>query len=99
MTASCFSGSRAGYADILIVHRGFQFAIWWGDPEEVARQSWIAGFLAHDPLSALHAIPKLERQLKFMQGLKHSRSEEEEALTDLLEQLRKDLIPGTSVTS
>jgi hypothetical protein len=75
----------AGYADVLIVHRGLQFAIWWGDSENLWTQSsWLINFLAGDPLSKLHVIPKLEHHLEFIRDRGCGRSGEEPALLDLI---------------
>ncbi len=77
-----------GYADVCIVHRGLQFAIWWGDSENLSAQiPWLIDFLAGDPLSVLHALPKLEHHLEFMRERGILRPGEEPALLDLIAKL------------
>jgi hypothetical protein len=80
---------EGGYADISVVHHGLQFAIWWGDSEDVAAQnSWLIGFLRQDPLCQLHVIRRLENHLGFIQERGIRRPGEEPALTDLIASLR-----------
>lgn len=79
-----------GYADISIVHRGLQFALWWGDSEDLSAQTpWLIDFLAHDPLSVFHVLPKLEHHLKFIHERGIRRPGEESALLDLIAKLRQ----------
>ncbi len=76
------------YSEITVVHRGTQFAIWWGDSENVAAQcSWLTGFLAHDALSFLHVIPRLENHLDFIRQRGLGRPGEEAAMLDLIRSL------------
>jgi hypothetical protein len=78
-----------GYADVSLVHHGLQFAIWWGDSGDLSAQNaWLIGFLAKDPLSALHVLPKLEHHLEFMRERGIRRPGEELALLDLIAELR-----------
>jgi len=78
-----------GYADVSLVHHGLQFAIWWGDSQDLSAQNaWLIGFLANDPLSALHVLPKLEHHLEFMRERGIRRPGEEPALLDLIAKLR-----------
>jgi len=77
-----------GYADVSIVHDGLQFAIWWGDSEDLSAQTpWLIDFLAGEPLSALHVLPKLEHHLEFMRERRIRRPDEEPALLDLIAKL------------
>jgi hypothetical protein len=78
-----------GYADVSLVHHGLQFAIWWGDSENLSAQNaWLTGFLTNDPLCVLHVLPKLEHHLEFMRARGIKRPGEEPALLDLIAKLR-----------
>jgi hypothetical protein len=71
------------------VHHGLQFAIWWGDSEDLSAQTpWLIGFLVRDPLSVIHIIPKLEHHLEFIREREIRRPGEEPALLDLIAKLR-----------
>jgi hypothetical protein len=94
-----FQRIEDAYAEISIVHGGFQFTIWWGSQQDLAGQSgWLAEFLGHDPLSTFHIMPRLEQHLTFVRGLKHRVPGQEEALNDLIRKLRSsvrtELLPG-----
>ncbi len=78
-----------GYADVSVVHHGLQFAIWWGDSEDLSAQTpWLIDFLAQEPVSILHALPRLEQHLEFMRERGIRRPGEEPALLDLIARLR-----------
>jgi len=79
-----------GYAEVCIVHHGLQFAIWRGDSENLsAQRRWLVDFLAGDPLSVLHVLPRLEHHLTFMRERGILRPGEETALLDLIAKLRE----------
>jgi hypothetical protein len=78
-----------GYADVSVVHHGLQFAIWWGDSEDLSAQTpWLIDFLAREPLSVVHVLPKLEQHLEFMRERGIRRPGQEPALLDLIAELR-----------
>ncbi len=81
-----------GYADVSVVHRGLQFAIWWGDSEDLSAQTpWLIDFLSREPLSVLHLLPKLEHHLEFIRDRGCGRPGEEAALLDLIATLHEGL--------
>jgi hypothetical protein len=85
---------EGSYADVSVVHHGLQFPIWWGDSEDLSAQSsWLAKFLADDPLSILLVIPKLENHLAFIQQRGCGRPSEELVLLDLIAMLRDGTAP------
>ena len=77
------------HAEVYVVHRGFQFAIWWGDPAEFARQEpWLVDFMNGCGLGAAHVMPALEHQQQFLRQHPTPTGAEESVLADLLQQLR-----------
>jgi hypothetical protein len=60
-----------------------------GDSEDLSAQTpWLIDFLAREPLSTLHVLPKLEQHLEFMRERGIRRPSEEPALLDLIAELR-----------
>ena len=53
---------------------------------------WLIDFLAGEPLSALHVLPKLEHHLEFMRERRIRRPDEEPALLDLIAKLREIVV-------
>lgn len=87
-----------GYADVSVVHHGLQFAIWWGDSEDLSTQTpWLIDFLAREPLSTLHVLPKLEQHLEFMRERGIRRPGEEPALLDLIAKLREVAVGASAL--
>jgi hypothetical protein len=85
-----FLSVDGSYAEILVVYHGFQFALWWGDPEDALSQDlWLSSFLAQNSSAQLHVIPKLEEHLEFIRDRSLARPGEKSALTDLIASLRK----------
>lgn len=92
-----FEGVDPLHAEAFVVWRGFQFALWWGKPEEVPEnESLFAGFLAGSRISREPVVSVLERELALI-GQYRRVDTRRAALRELLERTKKGKRQGRSV--
>jgi hypothetical protein len=78
------------HAEIFVVWRGFQFALWWGKPEEVdENESLFAGFLAGSRIFLGPVVSVLEKELALIGQYRPVDTARAAALRELLERTKK----------
>ena len=86
-----FENNEEMYAEVLVVYRGFQFALWWGDPEEVgANEPRFVEFLAGTVSSRLHFAAVFEGEVGLMDKYGIDCPGREFALIELVKGLRAE---------
>jgi hypothetical protein len=79
------------HTEIFVVWRGFQFALWWGKPEEVREhESLFAGFLADSRSSRGRIVCVLERELPHIGQYRPVDTARAAAVCELLERIMKE---------
>ena len=87
-----FESIEEMYAEVFVVYRGFQFALWWGDPEEVgANEPRFVEFLVGSVNSRLHFAVVFEREVGLMDKYGIDSPGRESALIELVKGLRAEV--------
>lgn len=87
-----FESIEGLYAEVFVVCRGLQFALWWGDPEEIGtNEPRFVEFLAGSVNSRLHFAAVFERELGHMKKYGIDCPGRESALIELVEGLRAEV--------
>ena len=78
------------HAEVFVVFRGFQFAIWWCKPEEIPEhESLFAGFLAGSRIFRRRVVNVLAKELALIGQYRPVNTARAAALRELLERTKK----------
>ena len=78
------------HAEVFVVFRGFQFALWWVKPEEVPEnESLFAGFLAGSRMFRERVVSVLDMELALIGQYRPVDTARAVALRELLERTKK----------
>jgi hypothetical protein len=87
-----FESIEGMYAEVFVVSRGFQFALWWGDPEDIGpNEPRFVEFLAGSVNSRLHFAAVFERELGHINKYGIDCPGRESALIELVEEIRTEV--------
>ena len=89
-----FESVDSSHAEIFVVQRGFQFAVWWGKPEDVRKaESLVTGFLSRNAESCGPMAAVLENESRLIGGADDEGRAT--ALRELIRQLGPEPACGT----